>query len=817
MMASGPTLEKQIQDLLKQHKYTAAIRKLQQSLKREPNQTLTTTEADIRLLQGKHEFKQGQYAQAEATFQQVLELGLADEAYYWLAKCFLAQDQAVKALELFQAAFDSQQLPKEMGGCYLKLLFINGKVDIVETLIQKQAKRFYAPQLHWAKGAIALHHDKPKDALSHFTKMGKPASPGDLMATWAIYAHQQAGSWPQAAKEIVKVWPQFGHRPFSLHPPEENLSIQALTLHQVANTQHKPLHYSPGKLTDLAKRNAAYAIEIVNLIQADDVHEAAHRLITAPDEITTEYPSLKALSRPILLAAGQQAREQNEFYCSVEFWSEAIDRTDNRAEFDPNLALNLYKAMDLAEEYGEANQLLQQLINWLQNTAKQKPQDWPASRLNPTLATLYCWQADCQLYTGQRRDAERSLQKAEKLAPDHTEVMGRRGLTLLGKDNERAIALLRKSLEAGIQSESVYTALLNGLEDDPAAVKEIRLKFGKRFGDVGVETEVELPDWVEALSFQNYNIMAQFVGNALRPTPPLQALQIFLDAATDEPSSSQKITLDLTQALPLWETLLAAHSLEEQVEIVKAIYLTVQQHAKRNKKGMAALQKDYLKKMAELLAQQVPGADIGYLVLQAISLPSPKQIDPIVTPLLNRATQPGLTLARAQLEIRQFGSNRALADLIENMLQKEPQNPLLLLAAATLHPRNSRQYDTLYDKGFEIARRLQDAEALQAFREEDWLEAQVLTRKVVGNDIDVLNDPSPIDMFDMIQRLAKEAFGGEVPPEVIAQMLAAEMSGGFMDDDDDSDFDAGADFEALFGKRSKRKSNRKKSSQKRIF
>jgi len=75
MMASGPTLEKQIQDLLKQHKYTAAIRKLQQSLKREPNQTLTTTEADIRLLQGKHEFKQGQYAQAEATFQQVLEFG----------------------------------------------------------------------------------------------------------------------------------------------------------------------------------------------------------------------------------------------------------------------------------------------------------------------------------------------------------------------------------------------------------------------------------------------------------------------------------------------------------------------------------------------------------------------------------------------------------------------------------------------------------------------------------------------------------------------------------------------------------------------
>ena len=52
MTASGETLEKQIQSLIKQKKYTAAIRKLQQGLKRDPNQPLTVGEADIWLLTG---------------------------------------------------------------------------------------------------------------------------------------------------------------------------------------------------------------------------------------------------------------------------------------------------------------------------------------------------------------------------------------------------------------------------------------------------------------------------------------------------------------------------------------------------------------------------------------------------------------------------------------------------------------------------------------------------------------------------------------------------------------------------------------------
>jgi len=48
---------------------------------------------------------------------------------------------------------------------------------------------------------------------------------------------------------------------------------------------------------------------------------------------------------------------------------------------------------------------------------------------------------------------------------------------------------------------------------------------------------------------------------------------------------------------------------------------------------------------------------------------------------------------------------------------REPQNPLLLLAK--LRPTShSANYDQFKQQGFEIACRLQDAKALQAFREE---------------------------------------------------------------------------------------------------
>ena len=151
MTAAGDTLEKQIKSLIRQNKYAAAVRKLQQGLKRNPAQTVAVSEADIRLLQGKYEFERSQYTQAQKSLQQALELGLYDDTYYWLAKCLMAQAKHAEALTLFQSAFENKTLYKDMGGCYLKLLLLNDQADEVQQLIETKANRFYAPHLHWAR------------------------------------------------------------------------------------------------------------------------------------------------------------------------------------------------------------------------------------------------------------------------------------------------------------------------------------------------------------------------------------------------------------------------------------------------------------------------------------------------------------------------------------------------------------------------------------------------------------------------------------------------------------------------------------------
>ncbi len=779
LSASDQALDKQIKSLIASKKYSTAIRKLQQGLKRNPEQKLSISEADILLLQGKQDFERQQYKSAETALRKALELGLYDDTYYWLGKCLLAQQQLAAALELYESAFTQKTLPKAMGGGYFKLLILNHQTDQVERLIKSQAKRFSADHLHWAKGALALKTNQPEAAVPHFKKISAAVTPEDSLSVWPSYAHQCAGNLAEARAILRESTGRkspfrFGQR--SYHP-----AVQKLMLSQTTDGEEDLSGFLDLRDPDLPSREEAWVLEVLHLIQASDFHEAAHYLINFPSRVMTDYPDLKALRLPLMRLAGVQAMESAEPECSAEFWGSIIDE-----DFEPNLALNLHQALAAIDEPAQSQRIVAKLLRWVKKEAQQQPQAWPEARLNSTLAKLHCWEADDQMSLGRYRDAEKSVQAAEKLAPTHPDVLGRKGLNAKAKgDEETAIPLLKQALAAGCEFDEVYASLLKVLLDrDPEAVKSVRRQFGKTFGDTTVDTEVEIPDWVEALSVDNYQVMAEFVAEAKPRSATIQALEIFLNAADDEPSSGQKVTLNVEKAVPQWEKLLNDHSPDQQVEIIEAIYLIIQQYAKRNKKGIAALQKSYLAKIADLSAQRVPGADLVHLVILAVRSPSPTRTHPVVESILTRAAQPGNAIAKAQLEIRRFGPNSMLKFFIEDQLQQEPQNPLLLLASATLHNRRSREYSALYDQGFELARRLQDAEALQAFREEDWFVSQGMTNRALGPQISRFGDPSQIDLMDIFKRMANEAFGGPVPPEVLARMMGSGLFG-----DEEEDFD----------------------------
>lgn len=794
--APSQSLEQQIQGLITQKKYVAALQTLQQGLAQNPDQTLTVSEADILLLQGKDDVIKFKHSQAQKALSKALELGLYKDTYYWLAKSLLAQHKATEALELLQTAFGDKTLPKDLGGCYLKLLVLNDKMDVVEALIETQTKRFLMPHIHWARGAVALKSNRPKDALPHFKKAGRPASPDDRLMLWTAFAYQQAGEWAQAANALPMISPSYYGPRFqssaSKHPAQ-----QQMILLQTAHSDRAPSEFFDIDEPTLPERNAAWVLEFLDFIREEDYHEAAHLVLKFPAGALVEYRDLKALRHPLMLLAGEQSRQQQEIDCTATFWSEALADT-TEATFDPNLALNLYQALRAVRSHRKAIKLLTQLITWVKKTAQQNEQAWPPPRLNSILVKLLCWSTDSHASLGQHTDVMRILKQVEKIDPNHPEVIARRGLeafhtrTARNKSPQKAIELLTQALEAGSDFAEAYETLLEALADDAEATKAIRRKFGKRFGDGGVDTEVEMPDWIEALTFESYGVLTETVRDAKKPSAPLKALKIFLEAADDEPSSSQKITLNLEKAVPKWEALLAAHSPAVQVEIIKAVYFGVQQHAKRNKKGIARLQGDYFAKIIELSSQPVPGAVVAHLMLLAVRSLPPERLTIAVAAALGRTAQPANTLASAQLELRRFVNNTTLRPFIQAQLKKEPQNPQLLLAQATLHDRKSREYSTFYDQGFEIARRLQDAAALQAFREEDWLARQEMTRRAIGPQLNRLGDPSqldPLDMLDIMKRMAREAFGGDVPPEILAQMIPELLGGMGEDFEDDDDFD----------------------------
>ncbi|NJL44750.1 MAG: tetratricopeptide repeat protein [Leptolyngbyaceae cyanobacterium SM2_3_12] len=778
-----------------QNRYPQALRKLQQAQKRDPDQVFSFTEADIWLRQGRYEYSRAQYAKAEDSFSQALALERQEGAYHGLAKCYLAQNKLAEALELFQSAFDDKTLPKDLGGSYLKVLWLNHQVEAVKNLVKTQAKRFYAPHLHWARGALALQAGDPKAALTHFKKMGRPASPDDYVPAWEAYAYQMLTDWP-AAERLLGIPPTaFGRLAFPLREPKHPV-VEPLRMALAAHSGRPLSEVCNLDQPKLPHRSAAWVLELLQLLREGNVHDAAHIVLDFPDTAMADYPELKTLYRPLMLLAGQQAMQQQELGCTATFWGRVV----NQPEFDPQLAVQLYPVVTAIDDSRAAQSLVNQLLSWVQKAAKRDPQTWPTERLNVTQAKLYCWLADQQMGSGRYRDADRSVGKAEQLAPNHPEVIGRKGMQLFADDkNQAAIPLLTQALEEGCRFEEVYTALLECLEGDREALKAARRKFGKHFGDTGVDTEVDIPAWVEALSFRFYGVMESFVNDHGTLTPPLQALQIFLDSAKDEPSSSQKVSLDLEAAVPQWDELLRSHSPQEQVEILKAIYLVIQQHARRNQKGISALQNRYSQQIFAL-TPTVPEASLAHLMLLPLKNLSAERLELAVTLALRQSAQPGHLLAQAQLQLSWFGPNQALAPWIEEQLRQEPQNPLLLLAKASLYPRRSREYQTFYDQGFELARRLQDAPALQACREEEWFQAQEITRRSVGNQMGSIGDLGQIDMLDIIERMAREAFGSDVPPELIAQMLpelAAKM-GGFDPFDDDFEDEGEDDIPPFF-------------------
>ena len=821
-LSKGPVsaqerLQAQLQTLIEQKKYRQALDRFKQIHRTHPEIHISPSEAEIWVLQGKQEFNQKNYRQAGSSFRQASNLGLTGEVQYLLAKSLLALEQFDEALAELRAAFESKILPKEYAGCYLKLLFHQGDSTAVTELISKQPKRFLMPQVHWARGILALQVKDFKEALTHFQKMGRPATPGDAPMAWIGYTHQQAGNWAQAENNLG-IRPRVAFSLFQRSPVfPKHPALQRLAVMQAIGTKQPLSDVLDLDRKDLPQRDVVLCLDLLQSIDDQDFHHAGHVLLQLGYPCRA-FPEVNELYEPVLRIAGEQSLKDDEPDCAEAFWGDAL----SLFPFNPQLAYKLQHVYDRNESYRDRERLLNRLIEWLKQDAKKNPQVWPEPRLPRTQTNLLCQLADNWMAMKQPQKAFKVIQEAERLFPASPEVKGRLGLqNHIQGNTQQAISILTQSLEEGCNHPEVYEVLLDCLKDigDRATIKTIQQRFGQKFGDMGVGLEFELPAWVEVLSTQNYKVFEQLSLNKTDKDPALRACCIFAEAADDDLNADGRITFDQAQATKQWDRLLQAQTPQSQISVLQAIILSMELFAKR-KKGLTALMDQYRTQLIAL-GGDYPEAKEANIVLSVVKGLSVDRLRPMLQIYLDSANQPGTALAKIQLQARRFVQTDLLKSFIEDTLRREPQNPQLLLAKATMFPLESKDYTKFREQGFELARRLQDAQALQAFREEEAFQAGFMAQDIFP---DLLNFgmPGGSGMEDIVRKMAQKMFGKDVPPAMLEQMLPELMRmiandmPDFDDEEDEDDDFFGMDpfrFGAPFGpppSRPKRGSRRKR-------
>ncbi len=781
----------QLQTLLAQQKYRQAIDEIKKLQRSQPDLVLSPTEAEVWRLRGQQELEKSEFKAAENSFRQVLKLGVTTEVYYWLAKTLLAENRLDPALELIRDAFESKVLPKEECICYLKLLLINGDFETVEDLLKSQTKRFSAAQVHWTRGVLELQAGKPKFAMMSFSKVKKPLTPGDSIDAWVAYSHQQQGNWEDAASKLgLFRFSIFGSPKLSNHPALKRLAI----VQQAAQGQ---LRTDLIAKEDKATQEIFFALQAIELMAGGNFHDAGHAILQIKAG-STRIAELMTLKSTILTIAGEQAMNQGESQCAIQLWQPLLQSK----ELNPKLVVNFLDALEEEGEYQEKQRLLVRFSKWIESDAKQNPPNWSKEKLSLTLAHAHCLIADCYISLERPNAAHGSIQQALRICPTSGEAIGRQGIiTIAEGDVNKGIELLKQGLDKGCEFDIAYEMLLEALSeedrDDEAA--EIRKRHGKKFGDLPEADEVKIEPWIEALATQDYDSFSRLLPKEKSTEPTLRACQIFKEAAKGKPTGTGKISIDQAKATAAWDSLLAGLSTAAKLSALQTIALSIEVLSKRDK-GIAALSTRYMVMIPELIPE-IPAARAIHLIVLAVKSNSIDKLDFPVQAYLAKAPQPGNALALLQLQVRWFKQTDVLRSFIDTALTREQQNPLLLLAKATTYSSSSKPYDEFRSQGFELARQVQDAQALAAFRLED--------RYLSSNESDNFFTPNPgkfgIDLPPEIQKMFEEMIRKTIGSKVsraeldrimpmlkqkfISDMLTNPSSiFGNDDDDDESDF-----------------------------
>lgn len=742
-----PSLQRKLNDLVRKRQYSQALRLQQQALRRHPDWQLTPTEAQLCCLEGQQALEQQQPKRAETAFRRALALAPGGEGLLGMVRLRLQQQQAQQALQLVEEAFAAGQLDPNHAGVLLKLLLLQGQEQRLRSLLREQPQRFQSHQIHWAAGVLNLLDGDPRQARRQFEQMAAPATPGDHRGLWRAWALREAGDLPAAAAALEG----------ADHPACAALALDLA----VCSDQHPGALLSSLRIQPPAPERA-WALELLHHLRHNRPLPAAELLLDHERSLLALLPELASLRRPLLLQAGQEALEREAPQEAIRFWRLIVERP----AFDADLALRLYPLQiesDDEEDLLQAERLAASLLSWLRRLARDEPQAWPEPRLSTTLARLHCWQACAQMRLGMRQQARRSVEQARQLAPDHADVLGARGLlAAMNGASATAMPLLRQALDQGCRNAPVFHLLEELLDESGQTEERQRLlhDHGLRFGVDSSREEWQdnsHPVWLQALSLPDAVSLA--IALSTNPTASgagVASLEIFSRHAMAPQSSlpdgaisvrGRKLNLAVAQASPCWDSLLADLPPLERVQALTAIVVAMLRFCRRGGKALSAEISARILQLEELAAAKgTPAAEQALrslLLLQGLSIKRGESPEPKARLLLRRSARPERLLPLALLDLRLLASTRPWREMVLDLQRRDPNQPLLTLALASMERIPSYSYNCLCRDAFEQARRLQDQEALAACRREQaWIEEELEQREIQRLDRNLAVDPA---------------------------------------------------------------------------
>jgi tetratricopeptide (TPR) repeat protein len=740
------SFQEHLQTLLQKHKYRQALDEVKRIQRSHPELQFTPNEAEIFFLRGRHEFDKQDFKQAENSFQRSLQLGSTGEIFYYLAKSLLEINKLDAATNLLETAFSQGILPKEYNICYIKILVLKNDIPKVEELVNTQSSKFTASQKQWVQGIIALKQENTENALNFLQKIKRPITPGDIPEAWLIYTHQISNNWDVAGKTLIAK---------SLTKPQlfSHAIIQRLATLQQAKTGETHLVSDNFEFSSNQKQ-AILLSSVLNLIEKGDYHEAGHELLNIGTSLPN-FPELKKIRPTLLTLAGEKAYEEGEPNCSELFWTPALAEQP----FNIQLAVNLLEVLTLNNSPQDVQRLLNRIAKWIEEQGQKNPQEWTKEKVQLTLANIHCRLADNFMSMGKPTGAIAEVQQAERICSTSPEVIGRKGIIAgLQQEYPEAVTLLTQALENGSRFPDTYSWLVKSLEriGDKEALKNARRRFGKNFGDITVDNEIQIQAWIEALATRDYSLFKHVIQSQEKKDTTIEVCDIFIQSATGNKNSGGRVSLNQEEADKQWENVLKKISPPEQISTLQAICLCIQLLAKREK-GIIALVNKYLQKLSTL-SQTLPKAVEAYLVVLAIKESNVQKLTTPFNSYLQSIPQPGNVLANIQLQVSRFTVTQNLSPFLDAALKKESQNPLLLLAKATTYRRNHPSYELFKEKGFDIARRLQDAKALQAYREEEAFTNSQEDLKIIP-DFEEIHSFDISQMEEIIETMIRENMG----------------------------------------------------------